>query len=200
MITIPVNVRLAAFSFSTKSQHKLIMSCKPTVLDRRALLPELVFLRKPMRPLASPRSRSSLSYVLGSLLPPTAQEHACAPGWKGQRLRQGGRGGWGGCGGGGDKNIKVGVPKTMGFLSPFLVRRGAGGNARMFLEAFCHQRPKSTLAHLDFGERFRISLACPVPWPFYPFKKHVIFASARIVVLRSGLECNYEKIMPVAQT
>ena len=29
------------------------------------------------------------------------------------------------CGGDGGKNIGVGVPKTMGFLSPFLVRRGA---------------------------------------------------------------------------
>ena len=53
----------------------------------------------------------------------------------------------------GDKHIGVGVPKTMGFLSPSLVRRGAGGNARMFLEAFCHQRPKNTLAQRGGRDR-----------------------------------------------
>ena len=50
----------------------------------------------------------------------------------------------------------------MGLLSPFLVLRGAGGNARMFLEAFCHQRPKNTLAQRGF---YAGPGPGPGPWP-----------------------------------
>ena len=46
------------------------------------------------------------------------------------------------------------VPSSIVKRDTSLVRHGAGGNARMFLEAFCHHpRPKNTLAQRGGRDR-----------------------------------------------